>query len=478
MTHVIAIDIGTSRIKAALFDETGAMPFLKSKRLDRAASPDTQDAAEWFSATAELLKTITAEYSGKIDAVVLTGNMHALLGIGADGLPVAPAQLWSDASAQPESDELNRRYGEKLLQDFGNAPIPVFTLPKIMRMKTRAPELYRRTVVFLQSKDYIAFRLTGNFATDPSDGSGTLAMELDRKKWSDSLLDELQISKNKMPEILPSTGVCGSVTPEAARLTGLAAGTPVIIGAGDLASAALGGGVNAQTLSLTLGTAGQLLGTGSPGCGRKLAGKLFVFAHADPSKELYLGSVPSGGFSFEWFAKTHHISMEEFFRIARQGSWKNDLPLFLPYILGRGAPYMDYTPCGAWLGLKASHTLGDLVQATIFGTLAPLRQCADLLEQLSGERPNLVLQALACREEAVRQTAGKLFRQKKFLPENSEASLLGCAVIGMTALGIYSSMDSAACAMIRQQQSELAHDAESEAMFAGFLQAESRGCRK
>ncbi len=467
MAKIISIDIGTSRIKAAVFDENGNMSGLAGKRLDRAAAPDTQDAEQWFDVTAGLLKTLDTK---EIDAVVLTGNMHALLGVGKDGKSVAPALLWSDHSAGAESDELNRRYGNVLPEKFGNTSIPVFTLPKMMRMKKTAGETYRKTHKFLQSKDYIAYRLTGNLVTDPCDASGTLAMELDTKQWSRELLTDLGLDPEKMPDILPSGAVCGTVTTEAAAATGLTAGTPVITGTGDLASAAIGSGVNSRTISLTLGTAGQLLAAGAPGCGKKLAGKLFVFAHADPETELYLGSVPSGGFSFEWFARLHNISMDEFFRLAMQAELSERLPVFLPYILGRGAPYMDYTPDGAWLHMDAAHRLPDFCRAAVFGTLCPLRQCADLLEELAGERVGLVMQALACREDAVRLTAGELFRQKqKFLPVNSEASLLGGAVIAMSALNVYPGLNTAAEKMIRNEKTELPHTDNAEKMFRHFM---------
>ena len=297
MANILAIDLGTSRIKTALFTAEGAMTHLSSRRLDRAASPDRQEAEAWFEVSAGLIRELISQTDAPIDAVAVTGNMHALLGIGGDGLPVAPALLWSDNSAQAEADELNRRYGRVLTERFGCRAIPVFTLPKIMRMKTRQPEQYRKTAVFLQSKDFLTFRLTGNPVVDPTDASGVFGMDLSTQSWAADLFGELGIALEKLPEIQPSASVCGKLTASAAALTGLPQGLPVITGSGDLASAALGSGVNARTMSLTLGTAGQLLAAGAPGTGKKLAGKLFVFAHADPEQELYLGSVPSGGFS-------------------------------------------------------------------------------------------------------------------------------------------------------------------------------------
>ena len=469
--NIIAVDIGTSRIKAACFDEAGNMRQLLSRRLDRAASPEIQDAGQWLAVAASLLQQLTAELPTVADAVVLTGNMHALLGVDDAGEPVAPAILWSDNSAQAESDELNRRYGENLTAKFGNASIPVFTLPKIVRMKRKSPGLYRRTATFMQSKDFIAFRLTGQRVTDPTDASGVLGMDLRTGAWDEDFFADLDIDAAKLPAIFPSAAVCGRVTREAAVLTGLTEGTPVITGTGDLASAAVGSGVNADTLSLTLGTAGQLLAVGEKNSGRELAGKLFIFAHADPAQELYLGSVPSGGFSFEWLAKLHNISVPEFFALADSVPLSETLPEFIPYILGKGAPYMDYTPDGAWHCLRAAHTLADLCRGAVFGTLCPLRQCADILEKSVGKRTEIVLQALACREKAVRETACALFRQQKFIPENSEASLLGAAIVGAAALEIYPSLAAATKVMVKKHPVDLAAEPVAQVLFERFMNA-------
>ena len=294
-------------------------------------------------------------------------------------------------------------------------------------------------------------------------------MDLDKRQWAEEWLAELKIDPHKFPPIYPSDAICGHVTSQAARETGLAEGTPVIIGSGDLASAALGSGVNDDSFSLTLGTAGQLLATGQPGMGRQLAGKLFVFAHGDPSKELYLGSVPAGGFSFEWFAKLHNMTMAQFFQEASRCDLSMELPSYIPYILGKGAPYMDYHPNGAFLEISANHTLGQFCLATIFGTLCPLRQCADLLESLSYPRKNIVLQALACRESCVRNAAGALFPQDKLLPGNSEASLLGAAIIGATALGAYPTMTTAEESMVKNVPCDLPKRAVAQEMFQHFL---------
>ena len=147
---IISVDIGTSRIKTACFDEYGKMSCLLSKRLDRASSPNIQNADEWFQVTAMLLKELVEQIGSGPDVVVLTGNMHALLGVDRFGNPVSPAVLWSDNSAVIESDFLNEYYGNELISISGNQSTPVFTLPKIMQMKQNRKDLYDSVCTFMQ----------------------------------------------------------------------------------------------------------------------------------------------------------------------------------------------------------------------------------------------------------------------------------------------------------------------------------------
>ena len=444
MSCILCIDIGTSRIKAALVNEKGMLVSLHSERVDRAASPDTQDVSVWWKTTVSLLKGMSDEIKKSAPlAVSLTGNMHALLGIGNDGLPVADAILWCSNEAGAESDELIRKYPD-FAKKYGNLPAPVFTLPKMLQFARQKPELYAKTKCFLQPKDDIGFFLTGIFATDPSDASGMMPFLPDERKWDIEMIRELGLDPEKFPAVTESAEYRGYITKEAAELTGLPEGLPVVCGAGDLATAALGCGASGGVLSLTLGTAGQLLASGPRGRWHGLAGKLFVFAHADPDFDLFLGSVPGGGFSYEWEAKQRNLTMEDFFRHAEQASLQKDLPIYLPYLLGRGAPYMDYIPAAGWYGISAKHSLNGLCRATVFGPLAALRQSADLLAELTETNyHSVVLQSLACREKSVQQTASALFPQKKMIPENPEASLLGAAILGMAAVKKYSSISEA-----------------------------------
>ncbi|NLF60467.1 MAG: hypothetical protein GX574_04880, partial [Lentisphaerae bacterium] len=222
---IVAIDVGTSRIKAAVFIDSGVMTALVDRRLARLASPTTQSALEWAETTEELLRGLAVEHTP--EAVVLTGNMHALLAVDAAGEPLAPAVLWNDTGAQAETAELNRQGGAELLRQFGNTATPVFTFPKMMKFRREQPDVYVHTKAFLQSKDFIALRLTGQYATDPVDASGVLGMDLDTQTWNPAFFAEFGLDVSKMPAILPSTAIVGTVTAMAANRTGLRAGIPV-----------------------------------------------------------------------------------------------------------------------------------------------------------------------------------------------------------------------------------------------------------
>lgn len=476
MKKILAIDIGTSRVKSALIDTAGTLLALKSRRIDRTGSPDFQDADVWFGLACDCIRELPQK-ENDIAAIALTGNMHALLAVDEAGKPVGPAELWCSSRSNAEAENLAKTHGKLILDRTGNPVTPVFTLPKIVKMKKEHPEDYARTKYFLQVKDYIAYRLTGEFFSDGTDASGTLLYRLDQEKWDAELMQSLALEPEKFPQVLKSTAVCGTLTARAAERCALPEGLPVIIGSGDLASAALGAGTDRNTLSLTLGTAGQLLATGSRGTYHALANKLFAFVHADPSVELYLGSVPGGGFSLEWVAKNMiHCSMDEFFAIGNERKFlPDDLPVFLPYLLGRGAPYMDYTPCAQWVGLKASHGKTDLVQGAILGTLCALRQSCDLLEKLDHPFEAIVLQSLANRETCVRRAACALFLQeKKIAPVNPEASLLGCAMMGAVGAGLYPDLDAARQGMVHGEileRVELENIAAAQAYYGRYLLA-------
>ena len=447
-----AVDIGTSTVKCAVLNEKGEFLFCGRSRISRAENPHLQDPEEWWEKVTFLIREeMPAHLRESLDCLALTGNMHALLGINKEGKAVENAVLWSEVSATEETEFLNTRFREELLKRTGNTATPVFTLPKLLKMKQERSGLYRETVCFLQSKDFISWKFTGNFVTDCSDASGVLLMDLDTNAWDRELLEALELDPSKMPVILPSTAPAGKVTKEAALLTGLKEGLPVITGCGDLASAALGSNVDEKTFSLTLGTAGQLLGAGK-NSRSLLAGKLFVFAHADPELELYLGSVPAGGFSFEFLSNLASCPIDEFFTLAGKAPIKRDLPLYIPYLLGKGAPSMDYTQNGGFLHIKGSTTREEMARAAVCGALFPLYECALLMEKCAGKREHILLQALASRIDAVRESASALFPQKKFLGASSEASLLGAGMIGSVSLGIHPDFSAAAKAMIAKEE--------------------------
>jgi xylulokinase len=248
-THFLGLDVSTTGSKALLIDETGAV-------IATAASPHTlqtpkplwseQDPGEWWTAASASIHKVLeqAAVSGEsVAAVGLTGQMHGLVLLDGEGRVLRPAILWNDQRTQAQCDEIHRRVGrERLIQVTGNVALTGFTAPKILWVAENEPEIYARARHVLLPKDYLRFRLTGEYAMDKADGSGTILFDLKRRDWSPEILAALDIPSEWMPPTFEGPVSTGRITPEAAAATGLKAGTPVMAGGGDQAAQAVGVG--------------------------------------------------------------------------------------------------------------------------------------------------------------------------------------------------------------------------------------------
>jgi xylulokinase len=251
MGHLLGIDLGTSSVKALLYDEKGKVVGRFGQTYEtRRSHPHwaEQDPNEWWSTVGAVLRAVTGF---RIDAVGLTGQMHGPVFIGPDGQPLHPCIIWADTRARRETLALKRQLsGATILSATGNPASEAFTAPKILWIKKNRPHVFQRAHKILLPKDFIGLKLTGEFATDHSDASGTLLYDIQGGAWSDEIITELDIKRSLLPDILNSATVLGRVTPTAARQTGLVAGIPVVVGAGDLATAATGGGVWGEKVPL------------------------------------------------------------------------------------------------------------------------------------------------------------------------------------------------------------------------------------
>src|SRR5512142_2867753 len=386
--YFLGIDTSTTSSKALLIDEEG-------KVVAVASSPHTlqtpkplwseQDPREWWQAVSASIKQVLKETGVGPDAVAavgLTGQMHGLVLLDEAGEVLRPAILWNDQRTQAECDEIHARIGkERFIQISGNVALTGFTAPKILWVQKNEPQIYSRACHVLLPKDYIRFKLTGEYAMDKADGAGTVLFDLRSRDWSPEILEKLNIDPAWMPPTFEGPQFTGRVTRAAATATGLKEGTPVAAGGGDQAAQAVGvGAVEPGVVALTVGTSGVVFAT-TPSALIEPEGRLHAFCHAVPGMWHFMGVMLSAAGSLQWYRDTlvPNVSFDELLKAAEDISAGSEGLQFLPYLSGERTPYPDPLARGAFIGLTVRHRLPHLTRAVLEGVAYGLRDSFELI---------------------------------------------------------------------------------------------------
>lgn len=384
--YYIGIDLGTSSVKLLLMDEHGAVERIVSKDypldLPRPGWSE-QDPQDWWDQTAAGLRELVNGIDpSKIAAISFAGQMHGLVALDAEDRVIRPAILWNDGRTEKETEYLNEVIGrEALIRYTSNIAFAGFTAPKILWMREHEPEHFARIRRIMLPKDYLLYRFTGVHATDLSDASGTLLLDVPRKGWSQEMLDICGISADVLPALYDSSAVVSGLLEAAAEATGLPAGTPVIAGAADNAAAAIGTGtIGTGSCNLSLGTSGTLFVCGDSFTARPQT-PLHYFVHADGGFHL-LGCMLSAASCNTWWCNDvlgsdDYGSETE----AITGLGENSV-FFLPYLMGERSPHNDPKIRGAFLGLSRDTSRADMTQAVLEGVAFGLRECLDAAREL------------------------------------------------------------------------------------------------
>jgi xylulokinase len=389
MAYYLGIDTSTTSSKALMIDGKGVV-------IGTASSPHSlqtprplwseQNPSEWWQAVSTSIQKvlyITGIKRNEIAAVGLTGQMHGLVLLDAQGNVLRPAILWNDQRTQSQCDEIHRRVGkEKFIQITGNVAVTGFTAPKILWVAQNEPEIYAKACHILLPKDYIRYRLTGQFAMDKADGSGTVLFDLKARNWSPEILSILGIDPAWLPPTFEGPEITGKVSFEAAAITGLAAGTPVMAGGGDQSAQAIGvGAVEPGVVALTVGTSGVVFAT-SPSALIEPEGRLHAFCHAVPGLWHFMGVMLSAAGSLQWYKNTLAASMsfDELLNEAETVPPGCEGLQFLPYLTGERTPYPDPLARGAFIGLTLRHSRGHMTRAVLEGVAFGLKDSFRLVQ--------------------------------------------------------------------------------------------------
>lgn len=390
-TLLLGIDLSTTGAKALLIDERGDVIASESTPLALSTPRPLwaeQQPRDWWEATVASIRAAlaAADASGdEVRAIGLTGQMHGLVLLDHQGKPLRPAILWNDQRTAAECDEIRARIGRsRLIAVTGNDALTGFTAPKVLWVRRHEPEIYARAAHLLLPKDYIRYCLTGEYAMDKADGSGTLLFDLAARDWSPEVTDALNIPRSWLPPTHEGPAVTGVMSADAAALTGLAAGTPVMAGGGDQAAQAVGvGAIAPGTAAITLGTSGVVFAATSAPLFEP-EGRLHAFCHAVPGRWHLMGVMLSAAGSLQWLRDTlaPGIGFDALMDEAAQAPAGSEGLLFLPYLSGERTPHPDPLARGAWVGLTLRHTRAHLVRAVLEGVAFGLRDGFTLLAQV------------------------------------------------------------------------------------------------
>jgi xylulokinase len=458
-TLLLGIDLSTTGAKALLIDEQGRAVASASTALTLSTPRPLwaeQHPRDWWEATTASIRTAlaTAEATDdEVRAVGLTGQMHGLALLDKQGEPLRPAILWNDQRTAAECDEIRARIGKsRLIAVTGNDALPGFTAPKLLWVRRHEPEVYARAAHILLPKDYIRYRLTGDFAMDKADGSGTLLFDLAARDWSPEVTDALDIPSSWLPPTHEGPNATGVVSAEAAALTGLAVGTPVMAGGGDQSAQAVGvGAIDPGIAAVTLGTSGVVFAATSAPLFEP-EGRLHAFCHAVPGRWHLMGVMLSAAGSLQWLHDTlaPDVSFDALMDEAAQAPAGSEGLLFVPYLSGERTPHPDPLARGAWVGLTVRHTRAHMIRAVLEGVSFGLRDGFTLLAQVGlDEMTNARISGGGARSPLWRAILASVLATPLESVEASEGAAHGAALLAGVGAGVWPDVASACAATIQ-----------------------------
>lgn len=447
MSYLIGIDSSTTATKALLIDETGAIVAVAATEYDfQTPHPlwSEQDPALWWEGTVASVRRVLAESGvdpAAIAAVGLTGQMHGLVLLDAAGEVLRPSILWNDQRTASQCDEIRSRLGKaELVRITGNDALTGFTAPKILWVAENEPEIYARVHSILLPKDYVRYKLTGDYATDRAGAGGTLLVELATRDWSPQVVEALGIDPAWLPSTHEGTQITGVISAAAADATGLRAGTPVVGGGGDQAAGGVGvGAVEEGIVALSLGTSGVVFAAADSPI-YEPEGRLHAFPHALPGKWHLMGVMLSAAGSLRWYRDTlaPGVAYDDLLAPAAAIPPGSDGLLFLPYLTGERTPHPDPLARGAFVGLTVRHSQAHLTRSVLEGVAFGLRDSFELMKAagLSAIR-QVRVSGGGARSPLWRQILADVLGSELATVNTTEGAAFGAALLAGVGAGVW-----------------------------------------
>ena len=471
MSILVGLDVGTGGARAVAVDESGEVVAEASSEYPlHTPRPGwtEQDPADWWEGAKEVLGKV-AEV-GEVGGIGLTGQMHGSVFLDGSDRVIRPALLWNDQRTQAQCDEITRAVGgERLISIAGNPALTGFQAPKIVWLKEEEPENFGRVSRVLLPKDYVRLGLTGEYATDASDASGTLLLDVRARDWSAEILDALEIPRDWMPEVYEGPENTGALREDVATDLGLPPGIPVAAGGGDNAAAAVGTGiVGPGRVNSSVGTSGVLFAHASE-FNPDPSGRLHAFCHAVPGAYHLMGVTLSAGGSLSWWRETLGGDYDELVEVASNVQSGSEGLIFLPYLSGERTPHLDPKARGAFFGLTARHGTEHMTRAVMVGVIFSLRDSLEIMRDLGVPIEDVRATGGGARSGLWRQLQADIYATPIRRTVADEGPAYGAALLVGVASSVYSSVDEAS-SVIELREEVTDPDAERSRIYEEYYE--------
>ena len=450
--YYIGVDLGTSALKLVMMKGNGELVKTVSKEYPLyfpRSGWSEQNPTDWFLAVKDGLKELAACADEKIAGISFGGQMHGLVILDKDDNVLRPAILWNDGRSTEETDYLNNVIGkEKLSKLTANIAFAGFTAPKILWVKNNEPEIFEKISKIMLPKDYIIYMLSGSFATDYSDASGMLLLDVKNKKWSKEMIDICSISEDMLPKLYESYEAVGTIKPELAKELGLNEGIKIVAGAGDNAAAAIGTAtVGEGACNISLGTSGTVF-ISSKNFGVDSFNALHSFAHADGNYHL-MGCMLSAASCNKWWMeeilKTKDFAKEQK-NIDNLG--ENNV-FFLPYLMGERSPHNDPDAAGTFIGMRMDTKREDMTLAVFEGVTFALRDSLEVARSLGIKIEKTMICGGGAKSPLWKRLVANILNVEVDVPVSEEGPGFGAAILAAVGCGEYESVEKAAKSIIK-----------------------------
>lgn len=444
MKYLLGIDIGTSGTKTILYTELGK-EINSSSHCYELISPENgyaeQRPTDWWNATIDCIKDILKEDTvcvNSISGIGVSGQMHGLVMLDKNDNVLHNSIIWCDTRCEEQTKLINNSVVDYVGHTL-NPAIVGFTLPKLLWVRENLPEVYSKISKVMLPKDYINYMLTGVFATDVSDASGTGYFDVANRCWSKHVLNALNISIEWLPKVHESSDVIGNVSTDVQLLTGLCTSTIVVAGAGDQAAAGLGNGIlSVGDCSVSLGSSGVVFtAVDIPKCEK--AGRVHTFCHAVPNMWHIMGVTQGAGVSLNWFKNNfaREMSYSQLDEMAKAIPFGSDGLIYLPYLQGERTPHLDSTIRASFVGMSVRHEIGHIYRSVLEGVAFSLNDCKQLIAGMGVDFKSMVASGGGAKSVIWLEIIADILKCELVIKEVSESGTRGVAMLASVGAKVY-----------------------------------------